>query len=146
MSLVIGMRNRELIKSTILIILVLISVFMTYRIWTFTPELTDLETDVNTETPSIGPKISKPIDSVIMPFRMINRNGTDVKGTSNVKDIKKITDQLLSKEVKKVDILVHPSRFEGKSNTIDEALYYTTPVVATNFETVFELCFQRDKN
>ncbi|BBD88943.1 MULTISPECIES: glycosyltransferase [Staphylococcus] len=40
--------------------------------------------------------------------------------------------------VKKVDILVHPSRFEGKSNTIDEALYYTTPVVATNFETVFE--------
>ena len=80
MSLVIGMRNRELIKSAILIILVLISVFMTYRVWTFTPELTDLETDVNTETPSIGPKISKPIDSVIMPFRMINRNGTDVKG------------------------------------------------------------------
>ena len=40
--------------------------------------------------------------------------------------------------VKKVDILVHPSRFEGKSNTIDEALYYTTPVVATNFETVYE--------
>lgn len=105
MSLVIGMSNRELIKSAILIILVLISVFMTYRVWTFTPELTDLETDVNTETPSIGPKISKPIDSVIMPFRMINRNGTDVKGTSNVKDIKKITDQLLSKEVKKVDIL-----------------------------------------
>lgn len=40
--------------------------------------------------------------------------------------------------VKKVDILVHPSRFEGKSNAIDEALYYTTPVVATNFETVYE--------
>lgn len=105
MSLVIGMRNREVIKSVILIILVLISVFMTYRVWTFTPELTDLETDVNADTPSIGPKISKPIDSVIMPFRMINRNGTDVKGTSNMKDIKKVTDQMLSKEVKKVDVL-----------------------------------------
>ncbi|WP_239738183.1 two-component system activity regulator YycH [Mammaliicoccus sp. H-M32] len=99
------MRNREVIKSAILIILVLISVFMTYRVWTFTPELTDLETDVNADTPSIGPKISKPIDSVIMPFRMINRNGTDVKGTSNMKDIKKVTDQMLSKEVKKVDVL-----------------------------------------
>lgn len=40
--------------------------------------------------------------------------------------------------LKKMDILVHPSRFEGKSNTIDEALYYEIPVVATNFETVCE--------
>lgn len=37
-----------------------------------------------------------------------------------------------------MDMLVHPSRFEGKSNTIDEALYYNIPVVATNFETVYE--------
>ncbi|MBE7342528.1 glycosyltransferase [Staphylococcus haemolyticus] len=40
--------------------------------------------------------------------------------------------------VRKMDILVHPSRFEGKSNTIDEALHYNVPVVATNFETVYE--------
>lgn len=40
--------------------------------------------------------------------------------------------------VKDMDFLVHPSRFEGKSNTIDEALYYGVPVVATNFETVYE--------
>lgn len=40
--------------------------------------------------------------------------------------------------VSKMDILVHPSRFEGKSNTIDEALYYDVPVVATNFDTVYE--------
>nr|WP_281059029.1 MULTISPECIES: glycosyltransferase [unclassified Staphylococcus] len=40
--------------------------------------------------------------------------------------------------LKKMDVLVHPSRFEGKSNTIDEGLYYEIPVVATNFETVYE--------
>lgn len=40
--------------------------------------------------------------------------------------------------IKKMDFLVHPSRFEGKSNTVDEALYYCKPVVATNFETVYE--------
>lgn len=40
--------------------------------------------------------------------------------------------------LKKMDVLVHPSRFEGKSNTIDEALYYEIPVVATNFDTVYE--------
>lgn len=40
--------------------------------------------------------------------------------------------------VKKVDFMVHPSRFEGKSNTVDEALYFNKPVIATNFETVYE--------
>ncbi len=109
MSLVIGMRNKEVIKSVILIIFVLFSVFMTYRVWTFTPELTDLESDMNAETAAIGPKISKPIDSVIMPLRIINRNGTDLKGTSNVEEIKKITDVMLDKDVKKVDILTSES-------------------------------------
>ena len=89
MSLVIGMRNKEVIKSVILIIFVLFSVFMTYRVWTFTPELTDLESDMKLKH-AIGPKISKPIDSVIMPLRIINRNGTDLKGTSNVEEIKKM--------------------------------------------------------
>lgn len=103
------MRNKEVIKSVILIIFVLFSVFMTYRVWTFTPELTDLETDMNTKTPAIGPKISKPIDSVIMPLRIINRNGEDLKGTSNVEEIKKITDVMLDKDVKKVDILTSES-------------------------------------
>ncbi|WP_147640560.1 YycH family regulatory protein [Mammaliicoccus lentus] len=103
------MRNKEVIKSVILIIFVLFSVFMTYRVWTFTPELTDLESDMNAETPAIGPKISKPIDSVIMPLRIINRNGTDLKGTSNVEEIKKITDVMLDKDVKKVDILTSES-------------------------------------
>lgn len=36
------------------------------------------------------------------------------------------------------DILVHPSRFEGKSNTIDEAKYYEIPIVCTNYPTVSE--------
>lgn len=36
------------------------------------------------------------------------------------------------------DILVHPSKFEGKSNTIDEAKYYGIPIVSTKFPTVSE--------
>ncbi|WP_298787502.1 glycosyltransferase [uncultured Marinococcus sp.] len=40
--------------------------------------------------------------------------------------------------IKNTDILVHPSRFEGKSNVIDEAKQLLKPIVATNFETVHE--------
>lgn len=42
------------------------------------------------------------------------------------------------KVLKETDILVHPSRYEGKSNTIDEAKFYGIPIVATNFPTVSE--------
>ncbi|WP_243601137.1 glycosyltransferase [Virgibacillus halodenitrificans] len=40
--------------------------------------------------------------------------------------------------LKNTDILVHPSKFEGKSNTIDEAKYYGIAIVSTNFPTVSE--------
>jgi len=40
--------------------------------------------------------------------------------------------------IKQADILVHPSKFEGKSNVIDEAKYLLKPIVATNYETVKE--------
>ena len=36
------------------------------------------------------------------------------------------------------DIFVHPSRTEGKSNAIDEAIYLEKPIVVTNFDTVDE--------
>lgn len=45
--------------------------------------------------------------------------------------------------LKDTTILVHPSKYEGKSNTIDEAKFYEVPVVATNFPTVTE---QLDNN
>lgn len=43
-----------------------------------------------------------------------------------------------AKFIEETDILVHPSRFEGKSNVIDEAKYLLKPIVATNYETVGE--------
>ena len=40
--------------------------------------------------------------------------------------------------IKECDIVVHPSRFEGKANAIDEAKYLRKPIITTNFETVKE--------
>ena len=71
-------------------------------------------------------------------------------GTSNdVDKFKKlVTDLDIEKEfifigetdnpykfVKKADIYVHPSRFEGKSVAIDEAKILCKPIVITNFTT-----------
>src|SRR5690606_18335813 len=36
------------------------------------------------------------------------------------------------------DIFVHPSRFEGKSNSVDEAKFACKPIVVTNYPTVNE--------
>lgn len=40
--------------------------------------------------------------------------------------------------LKNTDILIHLSKFEGKSNAIDEAKYYEVPIITTNFPTVYE--------
>ncbi|MEK0089852.1 glycosyltransferase [Tetragenococcus halophilus] len=40
--------------------------------------------------------------------------------------------------IKNVDIFVHPSRTEGKSNAVDEAKFVGKPIVVTNYDTVSE--------
>ncbi|WP_182199799.1 glycosyltransferase [Paraliobacillus salinarum] len=40
--------------------------------------------------------------------------------------------------IKRCNIFVHPSRSEGKSNAVDEALYLKKPIVITNYTTVKE--------
>ncbi|MBD1221302.1 glycosyltransferase [Virgibacillus halodenitrificans] len=40
--------------------------------------------------------------------------------------------------IKESDLVIHPSRFEGKSNVVDEAKYLLKPIVATNYNTVSE--------
>jgi glycosyltransferase involved in cell wall biosynthesis len=58
----------------------------------------------------------------------------DLEGIVHLKGFEFNTGLIL----KNTDILVHPSKFEGKSNTIDEAKYYAIPIVSTNFPTVGE--------
>lgn len=40
--------------------------------------------------------------------------------------------------IKSADILVHPSKFEGKSIALDEAKLLCKPIVVTNFSTVHD--------
>lgn len=40
--------------------------------------------------------------------------------------------------MKQADILVHPSRFEGKSVTVEEAKILNLPIVVTNYSTVYD--------
>lgn len=65
-------------------------------------------------------------------FKKIKENGLEM--FVKLKGFEFNTGSIL----KKTDILVHPSKFEGKSNTIDEAKYYAVPIVSTNFPTVGE--------
>lgn len=46
--------------------------------------------------------------------------------------------------LQKADIVVHPSRFEGKSITLDEAKLLCKPIVVTNFSTVHDQFHDRE--
>ncbi|MFQ7522823.1 MAG: glycosyltransferase [Terrisporobacter sp.] len=100
------------------------------------------------------PSDIKGYDFAIEACSKLKKDGEKVKfysiGTSNdVDKFKKlVTDLDVEKEfifigetdnpykfVKKADIYVHPSRFEGKSVAIDEAKILCKPIVITNFTT-----------
>ncbi|AMG64400.1 MULTISPECIES: two-component system activity regulator YycH [Staphylococcus] len=104
------MSNRENIKSIILILLVLMSVVLTYMIWNFTPDLTHLDStdSKKVSSKSIGKPMSAKEETVISPFQIIRKRGDDVKGIEGSKaNILQMVEPLKKHKVKKVEKLHH---------------------------------------
>lgn len=103
---VIGMNNKENIKSVILTLLVLMSVVLTYMIWNFTPDLNHLDSTDNKKdnTKTIGKPMSAKMDQVVSPFQIIRKKGETVKGVEGSQsNVSQIVEPLKNHEVNKVE-------------------------------------------
>ncbi|MGX7595067.1 glycosyltransferase [Planococcus plakortidis] len=99
----------------------------------------------------------KGLDLALDTLKLLNKKGINVKwfvlgeGTYRKELEQLIADKKLEDSfillgfqlntaefIKKADIIVHPSKFEGKSNVVDEAKYLLKPIVATKYNTVEE--------
>lgn len=100
---------------------------------------------------------NKGIDLVIGASKILKQNGLDFSWilVGSTDGAEKYIDEILHSDLKdniylvgvqsnpyaymqRADIIVHPSRFEGKSITLDEAKILCKPVVVTNFSTVYD--------
>lgn len=104
--MVIGM-FKDVMKSLLLFSLIISSVILTYKIWNYTPELTNVETSPDEKTPTIGPRNNDNIRSIFMPFQMISYEEQNVKGTSDVDAIMDFTDKIAGSKVKKTTLLAN---------------------------------------
>ncbi|MBO1198261.1 hypothetical protein J3T65_04220 [Staphylococcus simiae] len=100
------MNNKEHIKSVILALLVLMSVVLTYMVWDFSPDITDVD---NTDSKKNDTKpLTKPMtanmDTTIAPFQIINSKDDHPKGTvATVSNVTKLIKPLKNKSAKSVE-------------------------------------------
>ncbi len=100
---------------------------------------------------------NKGIDLIIGASKILKQKGLDFSWilVGSTDGAEKYIDEILHSDLKdniylvgvqsnpyaymqRADIVVHPSRFEGKSITLDEAKILCKPVVVTNFSTVHD--------
>ncbi len=82
--MVIGMQSKELIKSIILFLLVLMSAILTYMTWNFSPDLANVDKDDNSKKEAKSNTIGKPLDQgmsqVVTPYQVIHSKGENTEG------------------------------------------------------------------
>src|SRR5699024_9140045 len=82
--MVIGMRSKELIKSIILYILVLMSAVLTYMTWNFSPDLANVDQQDSDSKDAKANTIGKPFEQgmskVVAPYQVIHSKGEDTEG------------------------------------------------------------------
>lgn len=100
---------------------------------------------------------NKGIDLIIGASKILKQKGLDFSWilVGSTDDAEKYIEEIKHSDLKdniylvgvqsnpyaymqQADIIVHPSRFEGKSITLDEAKILCKPVVVTNFSTVYD--------
>ena len=98
---------------------------------------------------------NKGIDMIIAASRILKQNGIDFSWllVGSIATAEGYVDEVMQSDLKNniyfmgvqsnpypfmkcADIIVHPSRFEGKSVTLDESKILCKPIVVTNFTTV----------
>lgn len=106
--MVIGMKSKEYIKSIILILLVMMSIVLTYMVWNFTPDLTNIDSAESKKgnVKSIGKPMAAHIENVIAPYQIVEVKDDKVKGMAPSRaQLSQVSEALKNHEVSKIEHL-----------------------------------------
>lgn len=84
-----GLKYIEPIKTAVLILLILLSITLTFSIWTFRPNYQPIEQAPAVEV-SIAEKLK--LSDVILPYKLISSSGDRMTGTTDRENIKTMVD------------------------------------------------------
>lgn len=135
-----GLKYVEIVKSIVLTLLILLSITLTFLIWTYTPHYETID-QLSTVDISIADK--KKIEEIVKPYKVVFHYDNQLTGSFEEKDL-----SYIAKEMKKwtiVEIELADSDFEDEKlstllrrpNTL--TLYYQGEVPLPVYEAIVEI-------
>ncbi|MGE6415775.1 YycH family regulatory protein [Planococcus kocurii] len=97
-----GLKYVELIKSVALFLLILLSLALTFTIWTFTPTHKTIEPSTTVETPIAE---TKNIEEIVRPVKLLFHDEELVTGTVDQTNIEVLVDSLQQWEIKNIRLV-----------------------------------------
>lgn len=89
-----GLKHVETIKSIILIVLIILSIILTFLIWTYTPKYKFIEDRATVDISIAEGLEKKDFDSIIKPYKLLLNFKEGLKGTVDAEEIAPIIDVL----------------------------------------------------
>lgn len=94
---------KGLFKSLLLVVLVLTSAVLTYRVWSYEPEFSEIDTTIEGTT-NIGQGERVSFEQVMSTYQMVRVSGDDVQGTTNPETLIGVREHLDGSNVTNMNI------------------------------------------
>lgn len=131
------MKYYEQIKSIVLLLLVALSLFLTFRIWSYQPNYKIIE-----ENQVVAKKIGKykEIDQILLPYRLIVSENDKLYGNVSYKKLNEIMSTMSSWKPKGLDFEKNNLTYDDINNFISEnkhiTLFYSAEVPIKVFQSI----------
>lgn len=100
---------RETAKSVILFLLVIISAVLTYMVWSYQPEFSQVDTSIES-TPDIGRGEPMPFKDVMRAYQLIWADGNDIQGTIKEDAVVGVREFLEGTEIQDINVYNNMNR------------------------------------
>jgi len=102
---------RERAKSAILFVLVITSAILTYMVWSYQPEFSQVDTSVES-TPNIGGGETVAFKNVMRAYQLIWADGSDVQGTIEEDVVVGVREFLEDTEIQDINVYSNMNRLD----------------------------------
>ena len=131
------MKYIEPIKTFVLVVLVLLSITLTFSIWSYSPNYQTIE---KTEPQNVVIDKKKTISQVVKPYKIIAQQNDNFTGTVKTKDIDELYDVLKNSQLSDLSMisekLSHEKLYELMTANDTVSLIFSDEVPMSIFQSI----------
>ena len=101
----------ETVKSIVLFMLVISSVILTYLVWSYQPEFSQMDTSIE-PSPNIGQSETVPFTNVMRAYQTVWVDGNDARGTIEEEAVVGVREFLEGTEIQDINVYNNMNRLD----------------------------------